>query len=121
MIIGKRFIPYYGPDAKDLTTNENHLQFKWVEPGTSVCFSCARHGAGLTCHFCSDIAGLFKIHQAIDEFIKFSFWLFPWCEALIGIVLLDEVAWLIEKHGFKFVKSFDEKRFYILKRESLGE
>lgn len=117
MIIGKRFIPYYGPDAKGLPTNENHLQFKWVEPGRNVCASMTRLGNGASCHFTADWKGVCKLETAIREWCDFVFSSFPWCDMIISKATMESVIDLIKKCGFEFVKSFKEFEFYILRRE----
>jgi len=95
---GVRFEPYSG-DLMGLKTNENHLVFKWKGPGT-VLFSVSRRGDAASCHFASDKKGMRSLKTAIDEFVKFVFWLFDWCTMVIAQVEKPSVGRLIAKCGF---------------------
>ena len=91
----------YSGDLMGLATNENHLNFRWSEPGCKVLFSVARQGNGASCHFASDKAGMKKIKQAINEFCEFVFFIFPWCEMVIAKTEIKKVKSIIKKCGFK--------------------
>ena len=51
------FQPYAG-DLMGLTTNENHLVFRWNRDDCKVLFSASRRGNAASCHFASDKRGL---------------------------------------------------------------
>ena len=95
-----KFIPYTG-DLMGLPTSENHLNFRWTEPGCKVLFSTCRQGNAASCHFASDKRGIFKIRRAINEFCEFVFWMFDWCEFVMAKVMLKKVGPIIERCGFK--------------------
>ncbi len=63
----------YSGDLIGLPTNENHLNFRWSEPGCKVLFSVARQGNGASCHFASDKAGMKKINKLLTSFVSLCF------------------------------------------------
>lgn len=117
-MIERRFIPYNGPDAKRLPTNSKHLNFKWVDPVGNVCFSCARQGNGMSCHYTADKAGNRHIHRALDEFCEFVFTLFPWCRVIIAKILKKKLIRLVRQCGFEFLTQYRDVQVYILRREA---
>jgi len=76
-----RFIPYTG-ETGDLTTNENHLVFKWIEPNTEILFSVTKKQDAAQCHLlCSK--GVKRLKEACREFVDFVFYLFDWCKMIL--------------------------------------
>lgn len=117
-MIARRFIPYNGPDAARLTTDSRHLNFKWVEPGVSVCFSAARLGDGMSCHFTADKRGMRKIHAAITEFCQYVFYTCEWCDMIIAKISMPKVARIVSECGFEFLTGCRRGVVYILPREA---
>lgn len=101
-----RFKPYEG-DLIGLPTSDNHLNFRWIEPKCKVLFSVCQQGNGASIHFASDKKGLRKLKQAINEFCDFCFYLFDWCEMIIGKIQIPSVERLVVKCGFGFLGNFD--------------
>ena len=99
-----------------MPTDENHLNFRWIEPGCKVLFSVSRQGNGASCHFASDKPGMQKIKQAIFEFICFVFWMFDWCEMIIAKVKLDKVKKIVEECGLEKIIETKKCSVYIFKR-----
>lgn len=104
------FAPYEG-DLMGLTTDQNHLVFRWQGPG-KVLFSVSRRGNAASCHFASNSAGLRYLKKAIDSFVLFVFWLFDWCIMVLAQVKRPSVGRLIEKVGFMPVTQLDEFTVY---------
>lgn len=89
-----------------LPSDENHLNFAWNKG--QVFFSSARRGDGLSCHFSARKANLRQIKQAINEFVEFAFFLFPWCKMIMAVVPISgSVSRLIIKLGFELVSAND--------------
>ena len=88
-------------DTGLLPTDENHLNFKWLEPDCNVLFSVSRLGNGASCHFTSDHAGMKKIKRAINEFVIFVFWSFDWCTMIIAKIKLKKVEEIVTQCNFK--------------------
>jgi hypothetical protein len=101
-----RFYEYEG-DLMGLPTDDNHLIFRWLEPGCKILFSIARLGDGASCHFASDKAGMRKLKQAVDEFCKFLFRKYDWCTMVLAKVNIDSVGRLIKKCDFQVVVTVD--------------
>ena len=97
-----RFYQYEG-DLMDLPHDDNHLVFRWLEPGCKILFSVSRMGNGASCHFATDKAGLRKLKQAVNEFCEFCFWLFDWCEMVLAKVKKPSVSRILPRCGFKFI------------------
>ena len=95
-----KFIPYSG-DLIGLPTSNNHLNFRWAEPGCKVLFSACRQGNAASIHVASDKKGVFKIKRAINEFCEFVFWMFDWCEMIIGKIMSKKLGLIVERCGFK--------------------
>lgn len=104
------FSPYSG-DLIGLCVDENHLVFRWHGPG-KVLFSVSRRGNAASCHFASNKQGLRYIKKAVDEFVEFVFWLFPWCIMILAQVKRPSVGRLIEKVGFARVADIEEFTVY---------
>lgn len=119
-MIERRFIPYSGPNAVRLPTDSNHINFKWVEPGVSVCFSATRQGDGMSCHFTADRSGVRRIHDAIDEFCEFVFYFFPWCRMVIAKIIMPKVIRIVRECGFEFLTTHSRGVVYIMRREAYG-
>ena len=100
--IGRRFIPAFGPTGR-LPTNAAHLNFKWVEPGSHVAFSITQKGRAASCHFTADRAGMRVIHTAIDEFVEFVFYMFPWCDMVLALITREKVIRIVIECGFEFL------------------
>ena len=100
--IRRRFIPVTGPTGR-LPTNAAHLNFKWVEPGRGVMFSITRRGRAASCHFTADRAGMHRIHDAVDEFLQFVFYMFPWCDMVLALITLEKVVRIVRECGLEFV------------------
>ena len=106
------FLPYFG-DTDQLKTTEKSIVFKWIRDDCKILFSAVKHGKALNCHFTSDKAGLRKLEQAINEWCKFCFWLWPWCEMIIGIIEKPSICRLAEKCKFKKIAEYKGKSIYI--------
>lgn len=98
---------FYKGDTKELTTDENHVNFIWLEPETFIIFSVTQKGKAVSCHFYCDKKSLRKLKQAIFEFTHFMFYIFPWCRMIFGLVSLPSVKKLLPKCGYKILKSKD--------------
>lgn len=107
---GVRFSPYSG-DLMGLYVDENHLVFRWHGPG-KILFSVSRRGNAASCHFASNKHGLRYIKKAVDEFVRFVFWLFDWCTMVLAQVTKASVGRLIEKVGFMPVTSTEDFTVY---------
>lgn len=107
-----RFIPYLG-DTGQLLTSSYYMNFKWVESDCNILFSATRQGNAITAHFTSDKAGLRRLEQAVNEWCDFCFWLFDWCEMIIGIIERNSVCKLAERCKFEQVASFGKTKIYI--------
>lgn len=95
-----KFLPYSG-DLIGLPISENYLIFRWIEPNCKVLFSVCRQGNGASIHIASDKKGIFKIKRAINEFCEFVFWMFDWCEIIIGKIKHKKLGKIVERCGFK--------------------
>lgn len=93
-----KFEPYEG-DMIGLVSNSNHLVFRWYRTDCKILFSVSRRGDAASCHFASDKAGLRHVKEAIDDFVRFVFWLFDWCRMVLAQVERPSVGRLIEKCG----------------------
>lgn len=82
-----------------LPTNGNHMVFRWHGPG-KVLFSVTQQGKAASCHFASDKKGLRHLKKACSDFVKFCFFLFPWCKMCIAHVGPKSIGRLIMKIGF---------------------
>jgi hypothetical protein len=103
----------YNGDTGDLRTNENYWIFKWLEPNCHVLFSVTQQGKAANCHFTSDKTGLRKLEQALNEWCEFCFWMFEWCEMIIGVIEQASISKLAEKCDFKHIASFGKQQIYI--------
>ena len=112
-----KFEPYQG-DLMGLTTNDNHLVFRWVGPG-KILFSVSRRGNAASCHFASDRTGLRHLKQAIDDFVLFVFWLFDWCIMVLAQVSKPSVGRVIEKCGFSAVADCKEGTIYMRPKDGI--
>lgn len=83
-----------------LPTNENHLNFRWCEPGCKVLFSVCQQGSAASCHFASDKPGMKKIIKAINEFCEFVFWMFDWCKIIMAKINIRKIENIVIKCGF---------------------
>ena len=93
-----RFIPYTG-ETGDLTTNENHLVFKWIEPSTEILFSVTKKQDAAQCHLlCSK--GVKRLKEACREFVDFVFYLFDWCKMILIASNKNSINRLLEKLDF---------------------
>jgi hypothetical protein len=106
-----RFYEYEG-DLMGLAQDDNHLVFRWIEPGCKVLFSIARLGDGASCHFASDTAGMRKLKQAINEFCNFLFRKYDWCTMVLAKVNKPSVGRTIKKCGFVRVGSLADVTAY---------
>ena len=95
-----KFMQYNG-DLMGLPTNENHINFLWCEPGCKVLFSVTRKGDSLKCHLASDKNGKPKIEQAINEFAKYLFKTFEWCNMIMGETKNKNIIKWLLNCGFK--------------------
>jgi len=95
-----------------LPTNENHFVFRWIGPG-KVLFSVTQIGKAASCHFASDKKGLRHLKKACDDFVKFCFFLFPWCRMCIAHVGPKSIGRLIMKIGFLPLGESDRGNVYV--------
>jgi len=95
-----------------LPTNENHLVFRWTGPG-KVLFSVTQIGKAASCHFASDKKGLRHLKKACNDFVKFCFFLFPWCKMCIAHVGPKSIGRLIMKIGFLPLGESEHGTFYM--------
>jgi len=110
-----RFMPYAG-DLIGLPTSENHINFRWAEPNCKVLFSVCRQGNGASIHIAADKKGVFKIRRAINEFCEFVFYLFDWCEMIIGKITPKKLGLIVERCGFEKIIN-GKVNVYIRKRQ----
>jgi hypothetical protein len=106
------FEPYSG-DLIGLPTSENHLVFRWAEPGCKVLFSITQHGKSASCHFASDKRGLRHLKRAFNEFCEFVFDQYEWCKMIIAKIDRKSVCKLVEKCGFALVLERSNKYIYV--------
>ena len=114
----KGFLPYKG-DLMGLPTNENHLNFIWLEPGCKILFSITQHGNAASCHIASDKNGKPKICQAINEWCEYVFNICDWCKMIVALIYLDSVIKRVELCGFKLVTKINGCSIYV-KEKSRG-
>lgn len=96
-----------------LPTDINHLNFRWLGKGCNIMFSVARQGNAASCHFSSDRKGLRKLKQAINEWCEFVFWMFDWCEMIIGKVEKENISKLLKECDFKLCGKADNVLAYV--------
>ena len=96
-----KFVPYSGY-LMGLPTTENHLVFRYIGEG-KILFSVTRQGDAASCHFASDKKGLKSVKTACDEFVKFCFWLFPWCKMCLAHIKPGGIARMIERIEFALI------------------
>jgi len=106
----------YSGDTGDLRTNGDYWVFRWNNPNCHILFSATRQGKAATCHFTSDKAGLRKLKQAINDWCEFCFWLFDWCEMIIGIIEKISILKLAKSCGFEHIISFGKKHICIRRK-----
>lgn len=106
-----RFYQYEG-DLMDLPHDDNHLVFRWLEPGCKILFSVSRQGNGASCHFATDRDGLRKVKQAIVEFCEYCFDVYDWCTMVLAKTKKQSVGRLISKCGFEYVGRLDNVTAY---------
>jgi len=109
------FDPYIGGTG-DLLTSDKHLNFRWNNPDCNIIFSVTKQGKAAVSHFISDKSGLRKLEQAINDWCKFCFFLFEWCEMIIGVIERNSVSKLAERCGFRLVASFGNKKVYVRRK-----
>jgi len=107
-----RFIPHHG-DLMGLTTNENHLVFRWLEDGCRVLFSVARHGRAASCHLASDKASLRFLRRAINDFAEFVFYLFDWCRVIMVATEGSRFERILFDCGFSELAGNDSDSVYM--------
>lgn len=96
-----KFKPYTG-HIGHLPTNENYLNFRYCDPKCKILFSVCQQGEGaVRIHLASDKQGLRKLSNALNDWCDFVFWLFPWCEMIIGLIQRRSIRKLALKCGFK--------------------
>lgn len=108
---GLRFELYQG-DTMGLTSNDNYVIFRWMEPDCKVIVSMCQRGQAANCHFASDKAGLRKMKRAIDEFCQFVFCSFDWSTMIMAIIERPSVVRLVEKCGFNYITNIEDKKVY---------
>ena len=114
--IKKRFQLYLSDPGK-LPTNENHINFIWMEPGCKVLFSISQQGGGASCHFSSDKFGMKKINQAINEFCEFVFGNCDWCRMIFAKIQSKKIADIVLTCGFKYAFPLKYSELFIRSRE----
>ena len=102
----------YIGDTGNLLTSDNHLNFRWRQPDCNILFSVTQQGNAAVSHFTSDKSGLRRLKEAVNDWCEFCFYLFEWCEMVIGVIEKPSVTRLAEKCGFKYVVSFGKQKIY---------
>ena len=111
MTAAVNFVPYNGY-LMGLPTNENHLVFRRIGQG-KILFSVTQMGKAASCHFASDKKGLRHLRKACDDFVKFCFFLFPWCKMCIAHVIPKSIGRLIMKIGFLHLGESSQGTVYV--------
>lgn len=107
------FIQYCGP-TYGLTTNKNHLVFRWLLSNTLILFSITRRGNGVVCHLYSDKRGLRYLKQAILEWCNYVFKNCDWCKMIIAIPELASIKRLLICCGFTKIITIKNRSIYIM-------
>lgn len=100
----------YDGDTKDLATNENYLNFKWNNG--DVLISVTRKGNAASCHLWSDRRGAKELRNAINDWCEFCFWLFDWCEMIIGVINKKGLIPIAKDCGFQHIKTINDNHVY---------
>lgn len=110
-----KFRLYFG-DLIGLPTNENHLNFRWIDkslkPGMVVLFSCAKMGKAMSCHYANRGASYQQVKKAMKDFEKFIFSGWPECEMILAKVKNKRVADRLVKFGFELFGTLNDAMFY---------
>lgn len=106
------FKPYKG-DLIGLACNDNYLIFRWDREDCKILVSVSRRGNAASCHFASDKKGLRHLKQAINEFIEFCYYSFPWCTMMMGFISIDSVARIVKKCGFVELEKLQDCTVYV--------
>jgi hypothetical protein len=109
------FVPHMGK-LRGLPTNDHHLNYRWDTDEAEVLFSVTRLGNSVSCHFASDLQGLYRIRKAIDEFADFIFSTCPWCRMILLKITSDKIERLIRRCGFEKLTTIGDVKIYIRRR-----
>lgn len=93
----------YTGDTMGLLHDENYRIYRWTRRDCKVLFSVTRKGKAANCHVASDKAGLRMLKQAINEFTRFIFQTYPWCDMILAQAKKDSVIRILLKLGFEIV------------------
>ena len=106
----------YRGDLIGLPTNENHLVYKWKNPGCKVLFSMTRCGNAASIHIAADEKGVFRIRTALNQFSDFIFSGYPWCEMILGKIQNKKLGYIVERCGFKKIVKTKDTTAYMRER-----
>ena len=76
------------------------LVVEWTEGGHRVVFSFARLGDAMTAHFAAEKSSLREIKTAIDDFVQWIFYAYPWSRAVFAVTGRQSIGRLVQKCGF---------------------
>jgi hypothetical protein len=93
------------------------LVVEWYERGHRVVFSYARQGNAITMHFAAAKESLREVKTAINDFVEWALWAYPWCEMMFGVIGIKSVERLVKKCGFSFLTEAEGYQVYMRARQ----
>jgi len=93
------------------------LIVEWVERGHRVVFSYARQGNAITAHFAAAKDSLREVKTAINDFVEWALWAYPWCEMVFANAGRASIGRLVTKCGFGFLTEAEGFKVYVKYRE----
>ena len=80
-------------------------------------FSFCKQGEAITAHFAAGKDSLRRVKEAIDDFVEWSLWAYPWAKMVLAVIGIKSVERIVKKVGFVYVSEAEGYQVYMRVRQ----